>query len=231
MNAQINNGSGSEALNETTSVRLTEMLRRSIMAGEFEPGARLRIADVAKQFGISHMPVREALRQLEADRIIEIESHKGARIRTVDAEFVGNMYDMRGALEVLLVERCVERASDAELKPLKELERAYVQAVASGDRVAMLAANRAFHSLTYKAARNPEAERIVGQGWELIHAYRVRYGFGRERLKQNIREHKILADAILARDVRAAVAAAKTHCDSARDDMLRCLADEAGSAS
>lgn len=214
----------SEALNETTSVRLTEVLRRSIMAGHYAPGERLRIGDVAKQFGVSHMPVREALRQLEADRIVEIESHKGARIRTVDARFVANMYDLRGALEVLLVERCVERASDTALKPLRELERAYAHAVAQGERASMLEANRAFHSLIYKAADNSEVERIIGQGWELIHAYRIRYGFGRERLRQIVREHKALVEAILARDVVEAVSIAKAHCDEAREDMLRCLA-------
>lgn len=208
---------------DTTADRLAERIRRDIVAGVFAPGERLRIATVANHYRTSHMPARDALRRLDAERIVEIQPHRGATLREVDATFVANQYDLRAALEALLVGRCIDRGTDAELAALPRLAATYEALATSRDRRKLLEANRELHSRIYSAARNPDAERIISQGWELLHYYRLRVGFGATRLQTVVREHRELVDAIMVRDRPRAIAAVIAHCNSARDDMLDCL--------
>lgn len=208
---------------DTTADRLADRIRRDIVAGVFAPGERLRIATVADHYRTSHMPARDALRRLGAERIVEIQPHRGATLRAVDAEFVANQYDLRAALEALLVGRCIDRGTDEELAALPRLAAAFEAVDSSKDRRKLLEANRELHSRIYSAARNPDAESIIGQGWELLHYYRQRVGFGETRLQTVVREHRELVEAIMVRDRPRAIAAVIAHCNSAREDMLRCI--------
>ena len=86
-----------------TYARVCELLRKDILSGQFPPGARLKIAELSQAYGVSQMPIREALQQLQGEGLLDILPNRGASVRTVDARMVRNIYDLRGAIESMLV--------------------------------------------------------------------------------------------------------------------------------
>lgn len=207
-------------LSVTTATRVAADLRRRILAGELAPGQRLKIDELATLCDVSHMPIREALRELEGEGVLEVLPHRGATIRGVDERFIANFYDVRGAIEGMLTGRCAERIDAAGFAALK-LAAADVEAAAvHGDAEAIVAANRRFHDAINAAADNPEARRMLAQGRVLADALRLRFGYGTGRADAIVGEHAALVRAIGKRDAERAAEVARRHCMRARDDLL-----------
>jgi DNA-binding GntR family transcriptional regulator len=214
--------SGAAALSATTAMRVAEDLRRRILHGELRPGQRLKIDDLAALCEVSHMPIREALRDLEGEGVLDVLPHRGALIRGVDAQFVRNVYDVRAAIEGMLTERCCERIDDAGLAELTQAVAAYEAAAKryGGNPERLLDANRRIHETINAAANNAEAVRVLAQGRLLIEALRVRFGYGAGRVDAVIAQHRALLRAIARRDAERAGRLARAHCVGARDDLL-----------
>jgi DNA-binding GntR family transcriptional regulator len=134
-----------DAIGATTAMRVAADLRQRILTGEFAPGSRLKIDDIAAICAVSHMPVRGALHMLEREGVLDVLPHRGAVIRPVDARFVRNVYDLRAAIEGMLTERCAESVDTAGIAELRGLLAAFEQACAAADPLAVVSANREFH--------------------------------------------------------------------------------------
>jgi DNA-binding GntR family transcriptional regulator len=208
------------AIGATTAMRVAEDLRRRILLGELAPGQRLKIDDVAMMCDVSHMPVREALHELEAEGVLDVFPHRGAVVRGVDAGFVRNMYDIREAIEGMLSERCAARIDKVGLARLEAVVDAYEAAARKRHAPGLLDANRAIHDTINEVAANPQAVRLLGQGRLLIEALRLRFGYGPGRVDEVIAQHRAIVRAIAKHDVERAGRLARAHCIGARDDML-----------
>jgi DNA-binding GntR family transcriptional regulator len=206
--------------NITMADRIESSIRQDIINGTIAPGARLRVADLSARYGVSHIPVREALRQLEGDRLVTIESFKGAVLRGINIKFVADMHDTRAAIEALLVRNAAVKASDEQIDRLQALRKNYEDSASIKDTAQMVQANIEFHRYISLLADNPEAARLMDQGWELVIGIRQKFGFGSNRVSTIIDEHRRLADAIENREPTLAVAIAQEHCNSAKDDLL-----------
>lgn len=209
-----------DCLAETTTERVAARLRQDILHAVFVPGGRIKLADIANRYAISLMPVREALRQLASEGLVDLLPNRGARVRSVDARFVANMYDLRGALEGMLAERAAPRLTAAGMQEMWRLLDTHAAAVQRGDIAEMMRANRAFHRHLNRAADNPEALRLIEHGWELIHALRLQFGFGAPRRMAIVRQHREIARAIEAQTAEVAGALTRDHCRDAREDLL-----------
>jgi DNA-binding GntR family transcriptional regulator len=209
------------SLTSTTASRVADDLRRRILVGELAPGQRLKIDELAALCAVSHMPVREALRELEGEGVLEVFPHRGAVIRGVDRRFIRNLYDVRGAIEGMLAERCAELIDAETLDALKQAADAFEAAgPRAEDRVA---ANSRFHTILNIAGDNPEALRVLNQGRLLADALRVRFGYGGGRVEAIAAEHRSLVRAIARKDAAQAGEIARRHCIRARDDLLKRL--------
>jgi DNA-binding GntR family transcriptional regulator len=207
-------------MSDTMAKRVERAIRQDILRGVIAPGSRLRVAELSTRYGVSHIPVREALRQLEGDRLVIIESHKGAILRGVSPKFVANMHDTREAIETLLVRKAAENITDAEAEHLERLALRYEEAAAVKDSAGMVVANQQLHRFIAQIADNPEAAEILDRGWELVISIRNRYGFGANRVADIIDQHRRLVASIKAHDSKLAVAVAQEHCESAKFDLL-----------
>lgn len=203
----------------TTATRVAAELRRRILAGELAPGQRLRIDEVATLLDVSHMPVREALRELEGESVLEVYPHRGAVVRGVDARFVSNFYDIRAAIEGLLAERCAARIDARALAQLAGEVEGF-ERTDPRDAAGLVRANRALHDTINAAADCPEALRMLAQGRVLADALRVRFGYGAGRVKAIVADHRALLRAFRNRDSARAGELARKHCSRARDDLL-----------
>jgi DNA-binding GntR family transcriptional regulator len=204
---------------------LRERIRRDIVAGVFPFGARLRIHELAARYGVSPMPVREALRELRGSGLVVIERHHGARVRAVDAAYVENVFDVRSAIETMLARRAAERRTAAQLAQLQAIEARLEAHVAAGDAPAVLAANRDFHDVLNAAADNPEALHVAGEHWLMLEALWRRFGYREARFAGVIGDHRHLIAALAARDPDVAAAIMSAHVAKARQDLLQQMRD------
>ncbi len=199
---------------------LCDALRQAILLGEYPFGSRLKIDGIARRYGVSHMPVRKALLQLEGEQLVTTTPNRGASVRAVNVEFVGNTYDIVIPLEALLTRRAAERMTPPVLAELAATEAALEEAASRQDYVGVTARNVGFHQIISAHARNAEAARIVDRSQELLRAFRRAFGFDPLRLPGMIADHRSLLRAFGDRDADGAAAIAAGHAAKARIDLI-----------
>src|SRR6476646_5070508 len=106
---------------ETSAVRVREQLQDAILEGVLKPGERLRAEALAQRFGTSRTPVREALLQLEAQGLVEVEPNRGAVVKAFDAADLLDLYELRALLEPQAAARAATRIGDADIARLTVL--------------------------------------------------------------------------------------------------------------
>jgi DNA-binding GntR family transcriptional regulator len=196
-------------------------LRQDILSGVFPFGGRLKIDALAARYTTSHMPIREALRQLQGEGLVNVEPNRGARVRAVDVEFVRDLFDLRIALEAMLARRAAERIGSSQLEEIRRIESDLESSAARSDFSAVLAANQAFHAVINNAAGNIEAIRILDRHWNIIVALWGRHGYGEERVAGVISDHRQIIVALSQRDAEGAAILQTAHAAKAKQEMLR----------
>ncbi len=198
------------------NAEVRESIRGDILAGIFAFGARLRINELSARYGLSHTPIREALRELHGEGLVTIESNRGARVRVVDVGFVDSLFDLRIAIESMMTRRAAARIMLPQLDELEAHAR-------RGDTGEVLLANRRFHDLINEAADNPQASEILSRNWHLLSALWQRYGYPRERVTGVASDHRHLVSALRDHDSEAASMIATAHAAKAKSDLLRIM--------
>lgn len=204
-----------------------QRLRNDIVSGAFAFGSRLIIEDLATRYGVSHMPIREALRVLHGEGLVVIEPNRGAHVRPIYAGFIEDVFDMRAAIETMLARRAAERRTPDHLARLRVAAAKLEAHVAAGDFASVPVANREFHTVINDAAGHPGALPIVDSHWLLLAALLKRYGYGDPRFARVIEEHQHLIQAIERRDAHSAATLMGAHIEKAKNDLLQRAADEA----
>jgi DNA-binding GntR family transcriptional regulator len=181
------------------SLRVADYLRASILDGEIAPGERIRQEEVAERFGTSRLPVREALRILEAEGLTEHEPNKGARVPRLDMHQVGVVYQMRERLEPLALLESLPLLTEDDVARLDAVQS---KIEANTDVNTFLALDREFHLLTYSGCRIDQLSSMVVRLWNSTQHYRRAFvqltGPGRAWVINA--EHRLLLDAIQRRD-------------------------------
>ncbi len=129
-------------------------LAERIMSGELPPGARLKDNEIAELFGTSNTPVREALRELQKDGLVEVRPHRGCQVRVLNSREVAEAIEVWTVLERHAVRMATPRLTPDDLKELASLVEEYEAAFAAGDRARVLEASDAFHQSLIAAAGN-----------------------------------------------------------------------------
>jgi DNA-binding GntR family transcriptional regulator len=218
-------------LNTPTYVRLRERLRQDIISGVWRLGHHVRLSELSEHYGVSGNPIREALLHLEGDGIVQMRMHRGAVIPDVNRRFVENVYDINGAIAVMLAREVVDRIQPRQLSPIEAAAEAFEAAAASGEHIAMVSANRAFHSAINAVADNRPALEILRGRLSLIDALRVSLGYRQGRLDEIITQHRGIVDAIRRRKAREAAVAVLEHVQSAKKDLLARMDELSATAS
>ncbi|GAA2006946.1 GntR family transcriptional regulator [Brevibacterium samyangense] len=194
---------------ETKRDIVTYGLRRKILAGELERGARLRQDEVAEWFSASITPVREALRLLEAEGLVTSEAHRGVRVAGVDMDRLKALYVTRTLTECFALERATTRISRHELRKAERLLEQLGEASAAGDAAARNAFNQQFHFFFYDHCGLPGLRADIEARWR---AFPWDLTLDRtERLDEVHGEHQEIVEAVRAVDPPRAAAALKVH--------------------
>lgn len=195
-------------------------LLTAIRGGEFNPGDRLRETDVAARLSLSRTPVREALRRLEADGIVEHRPRLGAVIRKLSHAELVELYEMRAVLERTAAEMAAKHAARAEIDTLNDLNCA-IAASAPAEAAAL---NQDLHRVIYLATRNRfllDAARGLNNALMLLGPTTLD---DPERIKVVTSQHQVIIDAIANGDAVAAGAAAEAHLETSLRHRLKVLA-------
>ncbi|MEO8858551.1 MAG: GntR family transcriptional regulator [Burkholderiaceae bacterium] len=212
------------ALKPSNKLDIGLRIRDDIIAGTLGFGERLTIDALATRYGVSHMPVREALRELHGEGVVMIEPNRGARVRSIDAEFVENLFEIRTALEVMLARRAASHCNAQDIVALRAIESALEQHAARGDHAGMVAENRRFHQAINRCADNPDALPIVDRHWMLLAALWRNFGYGPDRFTGVANDHRHLISALEAHDPEAAAVLMAAHASKAKRELLRRIA-------
>lgn len=140
-------------------------LRHALMTGRFDPGQTLTISSLADSFGTSHMPVREALRRLAAEKALEIAANGSAHIPSVSLERLDDLCQARVALEGLAVELAMPHVGADEINQLKALVLEHEIMARRASIIEMLGKNQEFHFLLYKASRSEVLIQLIETLW------------------------------------------------------------------
>ncbi len=192
----------------STSRMIADALRSAIVEGVLLPGAPLRQDAVARQFSVSAIPVREALRQLESEGWVRSETHKGASVSPLLADEAREIYEIRAALESLAIGLAIEHHTAATLD---HAEACLSAALAESDEALYVQHNEAFHLSLYQPAGRPRLMELI----DTLHRRGERYlrlKLGRPPHKaQSDQEHVALLAAVRLRDRAAAQAQVTEH--------------------
>jgi DNA-binding GntR family transcriptional regulator len=184
---------------QPTSERVAAHLRHAILSGEIPPGARLPQEEIALRLGASRLPVREALRILEAEGLTEHEAHKGARVPLLSSHQVDVVYQMRERLEPLALSQSLLHLSTHEIDLLEELQRRIETDVELAE---FLLLDREFHLASYAACDTEPLLSTVTRLWNSTQHHRRAFMqlTGQSRRWVVNYEHRLLLDAIRRRD-------------------------------
>jgi DNA-binding GntR family transcriptional regulator len=223
--SQADDGSAALPFGSTVYQRVHEHLRADILAGRIPPGARLKIQDLASRYGLSHMPVREALQQLQGEGLVVMAPNRGATVRQMDAQFLRNIFGIREALEGYLTRQAAAMLGADDIARLRAIQAEMRAAHVQQDIHALVRLNRALHRHIEAATGNDDAIRLLDLHSNLIGALRIRVGYRPGRVEAVLREHDSLIEALAARDASAAGAIHDLHMRAARDDMVQALVE------
>jgi len=193
---------------------------RMILEGAIGPGDRLKLVELADQFKVGLMPVREALWKLEGMGLVTNIPNRGAVVRGIDENYIVNVYEIRGAIQASLIERAIASATAADIVRIEHAGLDVERAIATKDPKAVLAADSAFHRTIDGVARNEVAATFLDNSLRLIQSMRLRLGFDAVRLSEIVREHAEIVAAIKEGDGRLGAQRMRTHTNGARQSML-----------
>lgn len=188
-------------------------LRVMILSGDFHPGQVLNQATLARTIGISTTPLREALRRLKSEGLVELDAHRDARVTELSPEEARDLLEVRRSLDPLAVALAAERRTKAEIKEIRDAAED-LEPLRHGFGVDDLIAHRRFHTALYRASHNDLLITTLDGLWDKADRYR-RVGLTAERSEEEredkASEHARLSECVIAGDAEGAAEVMHQH--------------------
>jgi DNA-binding GntR family transcriptional regulator len=200
----------------TKSELAYDRVREKILSGEFAPGSVLNQAALAKVIGVSTTPLREALRRLKAEGLVELDAHRDARVTELKAEEARDLFEVRRSLDPLAASLAAQRRTRADIA---EIRAAVVglEPFHGDPEYAHLLHHRRFHAAIYRASHNDLLIDTLDGLWDKADRYRrlaLEVERGQDERDRKAAEHRMLVDAVIAGDAETAAAVMREHIDT-----------------
>jgi DNA-binding GntR family transcriptional regulator len=198
-----------------------KVLLDAISEGSLAPGTRITQEEIAEQLAVSRSPVLQALRLLKKDGLVQDAPGRGLLVAPLDANWIGQLYEIRGALDSLAASLAAQRGAKLDKLLITKGRRA-----SKGDDVkAMIDADMAFHSAIYAASGNPLIAETAHLHW--VHLRRVMGAVlqSSAQRKSIWDEHAAIADAIAKGNARLAMELTDLHTSRARENLVQRLGE------
>ncbi len=191
-------------VSKTKNVAVYNKLRQGIIKGKLKPGQKMVMAELAKTFGLSETPIREAIRRLESEGYIDFTPHMGAIVTKIDEREVVEIYLIRIALEELATRLAGPHIVEKDIDFLNRKNHEMECAIQQGRYENLAAINKAFHLRIYKAAPFPRLYKMICNLWETFERWPCVFSYVPERAAAAVEEHKAIIKALQVRDAEQA---------------------------
>ena len=212
-----------EPLLRTMSGQITTRIREKILAGEYSPGSPLLQDSIAAEFGVSKIPVREALVRLRAEGLIDVEAHRGFRVRPLLAAEVDEVFRLRLALEPAAVGEGARVAKARDQIGARDALRSLNMALAARTMSNIGNLNSAFHLALIVPHRQPVCFEVLSRLHTLSQRYVRMHLLPVGRMRRATREHNALYEAWAGGDARQARQLTLQHIEETRDELAQFL--------
>ena len=213
---------------QTVASMTLEALRERILRGDFPDGEPLRQDALADELGVSRIPVREALRQLEAEGLVTFNPHRGAVVSTLSLEEIHELFELRADIECDLLRRAIPRMSAEHLDRAIEVLDEFDDALAAEEATRWGPLNWQFHAALYAPANRTLTMGVL----QKLHQHSDRYfrmqvliAHGGPSASQ---EHRGIVDAVARKELDVATQRLRTHILGAGRSLLRLLGEQRG---
>ncbi len=186
-------------------------LREAIIVGELRPGERLMEVQLADKMGVSRTPVREAIRKLELEGLVNMVPRKGAQVADLSVKDIMNVLEVRASLDGLATALSAQRITDDEIKELKHVLSQFINNVEKENLPGIIKKDVEFHDIIYRSSRNEKLIQISNNLREQVHRFRVIYLKDYISTKDIMNEHMEIYDAIASKDPQEALGLAQKH--------------------
>lgn len=201
--------------------RVFNLLRNDILNGKYEPGESLIETRLSEELGVSRTPIREAIRQLELEGLVQSIPNKGAVVKGVSAQDIHDIYTIRMLIEGLAARWAVEKITPEELDELKEavdLEEFYTN---KNDSNHLLLFDSKFHDIIYKACKSKPLMHTLSSFHHYVQRSRKASMNSPVRAKAVLEEHKAILKAIIDKDQDRAEKLTTEHVRNASENLIK----------
>jgi DNA-binding GntR family transcriptional regulator len=206
---------------------VADRLRELIITGQLPPGTPLRLMPLAERLGVSIMPVRDAFRLLETERLVVITPRRGASVAPLSIDDIEETYAVRVALEGLAARHAAEQLTPPDVAEIEELFGHMTSAKDANDLAAFIEADRAFHMRLYTASRRDHLVRTISELENRSRRYSPYVYRTWQPLEIALRNHQPLLDAIEAGDPALVEERTREHMSAAGARLLAAARREA----
>ena len=182
------------------AVQLAAALREMILEGQLPEGEKIREKALTERFGVSRTPLREAMKMLAAEGLVDLIPNRGAVVTAQSQAELADAFPVLAALERLSGELAAQAATDAEIAEVVAMTDELGRTVERGDRLAYFELNQRIHAAILHAARNETLARAHATIASRVHRARYQANQTRTRWHSALEEHRHIADALAARD-------------------------------
>jgi DNA-binding GntR family transcriptional regulator len=208
-----------QVLHQEVAVRL----RQRIVEGRLAPGAKLNERELAESLNVSRTPLREAIRMLAAEGLVELLPNRGAVVAQMSAQDVADTFEVIAGLEGQSGELAAQRITEPELAEIRALHYEMMAAYTRRDLPTYYRLNAQIHTQINAAARNP----VLAQTWRTVNArlqaLRFRSNFDDSKWKRAVKEHERMVELLAARDAAGLRALLVGHLMHKRDAVLELM--------
>ena len=197
-----------------------EELKRQILVGEIQPGTRMMEIQLADDMGVSRTPVREAIRKLEKEGLVNIEPRRGAYASDASIKDMIDILEARQYLEGAAAMMASSRITGEQIKELEEATEKYATAVEKGDTDEIIKYDEIFHKMIIKASGNTAMVKIMSRVQELSLRFRYLYYEDFSRYKNMPMSHREILAAIINGDGAVAGRMAADHVARLKDALI-----------
>lgn len=178
-----------------------DTIREKIRQGEFVPGQRLIVADLTRILNVSPGPVREAIRRLTGEGLVEVQRNRGAIVRQLTAREVEDLFDLREVVEGLLARQAAKHIRESgHFEELEDIMARMAATRGSGDVAGYNELNHELHNAIYRISGNQRAAEIAQQLAMPLYQFRLHHFMDVAMMNHSWREHEQIAGAILEGD-------------------------------
>ena len=206
---------------DTKTSFVYKSLKADIIKARLKPGQKLVVSNLSKQFGVSIIPVREALNQLHAEGFIDRIPHTGIYVKEIDIDYLKQIYPIRGLLEGYAASIAIPLLSDNDLEKLNKIIKRIDTLIENKNFKSVIESNYYFHMTIYRPCGNDQLLKMIDDLIDNTIRVRITYDLIPERAAASNQEHKRILDAILKKQTQKAGRLIDKHIQETLNFLVR----------